>query len=173
MMMQGLKVTTPSDLSIVMTREFDAPRRLVWQAMTTPELMKKWMFCPPGWAWAVCENDLRVGGTFRWVWNGPDGQWALEITGVNKVIEPPSKVVHTERMRMGPGSGMGCAQGNDEELGELLATMELMEAGGRTTMKMTLEFASKEARDGALASGMEHGMEAGYKQLDAMLPGMR
>src|SRR5438045_1684960 len=64
----NLNVTTPTDRQIVMTRTFDAPRRLVWEAMSKPELVRRWLLGPPGWTMTVCDDDLRVGGTFRWVW---------------------------------------------------------------------------------------------------------
>lgn len=166
----GLKVSTPTPTTIAMTRTFGAPRTLVWEAMTSPDLLPRWMFCPPGWSWAACEMDVRVGGKFRWAWNGPDGRLALAIWGEYKEIDPPRKVVHTERMEMGPGAG-DCGGGGEgcAEPWELLATLELSEKGGVTTMLMTLSFGSTQARDGALASGMEHGMEAGYRAMDAYL----
>lgn len=101
----GLKVTTPSDLEIVITRSFNAPRPLVWEAMTKPELVRRWMFCPPGWSWAACEMDVRVGGKYRWTWNGPDGRLAMTISGVHREVQPPSRIVHTELMEMAAGAG--------------------------------------------------------------------
>lgn len=158
-------VETRGDLEIFITRTFDASRELVWKAMTTPELVRRWLYAPEGWEMTVCEGTIRVGGTYRWAWNGPDGTPALEISGKNTVVEAPGKLVHTERMKVW---GQGCPPAG-AELGELLATMILTERGGRTTMEMTLAFASKEARDGALASGMAQGMSAGYITLDGML----
>jgi uncharacterized protein YndB with AHSA1/START domain len=165
----GLKVAIPTETTIVFTRIFNAPRPLVWDAMTKPDLLPRWMFCPPGWSWAACEMDVRVAGKFRWAWNGPDGQLALSIWGVYREVNPPSRIVHTERMEMGPGAGPCGPEGGSPEPWELLATLELTEKGGITTMEMTLSFDSKQARDGALASGMEQGMEAGYKAMDAYL----
>jgi len=168
-----LRVTTPTDLEIVMTRAFDAPRRLVWEAMTRPELVRRWMFVPPGWAWAECEMDVRVGGKFRWAWNGPDGKLALSIWGEHREVSPPARIVHTECMEMGPGAG-GCASDCEgAEPWELLATIELVERGGKTHLTMTLLFPSREARDGALASGMEQGVAAGYDTLDGVLAELR
>jgi len=164
-----LQVTTPTDLEIVMTRTFDAPRRLVWEAMTKAELVRRWMFCPPGWSWAKCEMDVRVGGTYCWEWNGPDGRLALTIRGVHREVDPPHRIVHTERMEMAPGAGPCAPDGGPPEPWELVATLELSEKDEVTSMKMTLAFGSKQARDIALASGMEQGMEAGYAQLDAFL----
>lgn len=164
-----LMVTTPDDLQIVMTREFDAPRRLVWDAMTKPEFVRRWMFCPPGWSWAECTMDVRVGGRFRWAWNGPDGGLGLSITGEHREVTPPRRIVHTERMAMGPGAGACGPEREGGEPGEVLVTLELDERGTRTHMTMTISCPTKEIRDAMLASGMEQGMEAGYQQLDAIL----
>jgi len=164
-----LKVTTPTDLQIVMTRNFEAPRQLVWEAMTRPELVRRWMFTPPGWTWAVCEMDVRVGGKFRWAWNGPDGQIALTIWGEHREVNPPSRIVHTERMEMGPVAADGACPPDSAQVWELLVTLELTEQSGMTRMCMTMDFPSKEARDVALASRMEHGMAAGYSALDDFL----
>jgi uncharacterized protein YndB with AHSA1/START domain len=164
-----LHVATPTDLEIVMTRDFDAPRNLVWDAMTRPELVRRWMFTPPGWTWAVCEMDVRVGGKYRWAWNGPDGKISLTIWGEHREVTPPSRIVHTERMEMGPGTCDTGTTGDDSQTWELVATLELTEQSGITRMCMTLRFPSKDARDAALASGMEHGMAAGYSTLDEFL----
>lgn len=160
-----LKVTTPTDREIVMTRAFDAPRALVWDAMTRPELLQRWMFVPPGWTWAECEMDVRVGGKFRWAWSGPDGKLALAIWGEHREVTPPARIVHTERMEMGPG-GPGCEGSTPDAV---LVTLELSEQGGRTQLRMTISCPSKEVRDAMLASGMEHGVAAGYDRLDAIL----
>jgi uncharacterized protein YndB with AHSA1/START domain len=161
-MKHGLEVTTPSDLEIVMTRVFNAPRQLVWNAMTKPELIRRWLYAPEGWKMTVCEGEAKVGASFRWAWSGPDGKPALAIWGVNREVIPPEKVVHTESMAMGDGVPVG----------ELLATLVLTEGDGQTKLHMTLLFPSKEARDGALASGMERGVSAGYEKLDGMLAAM-
>jgi len=158
-----LEVTTPSDVEIVMTRTFNAPRHLVWNAMTKPELIRRWLYAPEGWTMTVCEGDAKVGGTFHWAWNGPDGKLGLTISGVNREVVPPAKMVHTETMALGDGV----------PLGELLATVVLTEREGKTHLRMTLLFPSKEARDGALASGMERGVRAGYEQLDEILAAMQ
>ena len=162
---RALAVTTPSDLEIVMTRSFDAPRRLVWDAMTKPELIRRWLYAPEGWQMSRCEMDVRVGGNFKWAWNDANGTWLMTITGVHREVTPPKHIVHTETMRMG---------GDDAPpLGELVATIDLTEQDERTTLRMTLVFNSKEERDGALKSGMEHGVSLGYERLDAVLAAMR
>lgn len=97
-----LRVKTPADPEIVMTRVFDAPRQSVWDAMTRPELLRRWMFTPPHWSWDTCEMDVRIGGSFRWVWSAPGGEMALTIEGEYREIDEPRRIVHTERMVMGP-----------------------------------------------------------------------
>src|SRR5437879_13296000 len=96
-----LKVTTPADREIVLTRVFDAPRRLVFDAFTKPELLKRW-FGPRGWSLVVCEVDLKVGGTFRFVLRGPDGR-DMGMRGVYREIVPPERSVHTEPFDDYPG----------------------------------------------------------------------
>lgn len=168
-----LKVTTPTDTQIVMTREFAASRELVWEAMTKPEWLRRWMFCPDDWSMTECHMNVRTGGDFRWVWDGPGGQRAMSITGVYREITEPARIVHTELMEMGPGAGAcgggegaeACAEGAGEPW-ELLATIDLTKTPGGTQLRMTLDFPSKHARDMALASGMEYGVGIGYDRLD-------
>src|ERR1700740_2551312 len=89
-----LQVTMPSDREIVLTRAFDAPRHLVFEAFTKPELLKRW-FGPRGWSLPVCEVDLRVGGGFRFVLRGPDGQ-QMGMRGTYRELDPPRRSVHVE-----------------------------------------------------------------------------
>ncbi|MGE3166295.1 MAG: SRPBCC domain-containing protein [Planctomycetota bacterium] len=156
-----LQVSTPSDTEIVMTRAFQAPRPLVWEAMTSPAKLPLWLFSPPGWTMTTCEGEPRLGGGYRWGWSDEHGQSVMLIHGVFLEVEPPARIVHTEIMEMGQ-----CGP-----VGQLVAKTELTERSGTTQMRMTLTFETKEARDGALAWGMETGMEAGYRTLDAMLAG--
>jgi uncharacterized protein YndB with AHSA1/START domain len=157
-MKNSLKVTTPSDREIVLTRSFDAPGHLVWAAMTKPELIKRWLFAPPGWSMTVCREDMKVGGSFRWEWAGADGKTLMVIRGVYREIVPFERIVRSEIMEFG---------GN--ETPEVLGTLRLTEQGGKTTITLTEVYPSKEARDAAIASGMESGVAAGYNQLEAML----
>jgi uncharacterized protein YndB with AHSA1/START domain len=152
------KITTPSDTEIAFTRLFNAPRQLVWDAMHKPELVRKWLFGPVGWTMTVCEGEPIVGGTFRWEWQNVDGR-AMAMTGTFTEVQPPEKVVRVERFEF------GC----EAQAGEQLGTMLLVEEGKLTRMNLVVRYPSKEARDGALASGMEHGMAAGYDRLDALL----
>lgn len=151
-----LQVTTPSEREIAMTREFNAPRRLVFDALTKPELLKRWLFGPPGWSFAVCEIDLRVGGTYRFVWSGPNGV-QMGVRGVYREVVAPELVVNTERF--------------DEAWypGEAIVTNSLAEVGGKTTLTLTLFYESKEARDTALKSPMEQGVAMGYDRLAEMV----
>jgi uncharacterized protein YndB with AHSA1/START domain len=160
-MKHTLQVSTPTDREVVMTRVFDAPRHLVWKAMTSPEFLKRWLFGPPGWTMTACEEDLRVGGAFHWAWSGPEGA-AMSMRGVYREIVPPERVVRTELFEF------GCAA----QAGEQLATLVLTEDAGKTYLTLTVLYPSKEARDGAIASGMERGVSAGYDRLDEILAAM-
>ena len=154
-----LKLTTPADLEIVITRAFEAPRRLVWQAMTRSELIRRWLFLPPGWTVTRCEEDVRVGGAYRWEWAGPDGKIAMAMGGVYREVVPHERLVRTEKFEF------GC----QPQAGEQLATLEFIEQRAGTLVKITVVYPSKEARDAALASGMEQGMATGYDKLEALL----
>ena len=157
-MSSSLNVTTPTDLEILITRGFNAPRELVWEAMSKPELIKQWLFGPPGWAMVLCEDDLRVGGKFRWGWRGPDGV-EMGMHGVYREVKPPERIVRTEVF------DFGC----DVQTTEQLCTLVLTEANDKTNLTLTVRYPTKEARDGAIASGMEHGVAAGYDRLEEML----
>jgi uncharacterized protein YndB with AHSA1/START domain len=155
-----LTVETPTDTTNRMTRSFRARRELVWRTMTDPALLRRWIWAPPGWTMTVCEGDVEVGGKFVWAWSDASGHAALKIHGENREVVAPRKLTHTETMEQAPYG----------VLGTMLNTIELTEDGDVTHMVMTMTFPNKEARDGALMSGMEHGMEAGYVTLDARLP---
>ena len=154
----NLQVTTPSDREIAMTRVFDAPRHLVFEALTRPELLQRWLLGPPGWSMPVCEVDLKVGGAYRYVWRSDDGGREFGSHGVFREVLPPERFVATEKM--------------DGFEGESLVTNSLAEQGGRTTLTLTMRFDSKEARDGALNSGMEKGVAISYDRLDEVLASM-
>lgn len=156
----AMTLAMPSDRVLLITRSFDAPRRMVWDAMTRPELIRKWLFAPPGWTMIECTEDLRPGGRYRWTWNGPDGNLAMVLRGEYKEVDAPERAVRTEVFEL------GC-----QPMPETLATMTLTEAGSVTTVTFTLLFPNKESRDGAVASGMEQGMTLGYNNLAEMLAG--
>jgi uncharacterized protein YndB with AHSA1/START domain len=151
----SLTVTAPGDREIVMTREFNAPRRLIFDALTQSALVSRWLLGPPGWTMPVCEIDLRVGGTFHYVWRGEDGT-EFGIHGVYREISPPDRVVHMESF-------------DGQEGGAAEVTWDLREENGRTTLICTSVYPTREARDAALASGMEHGVAASFDRLEGIL----
>ena len=155
----SLKVTTPSDREIAMTRVFDAPRHLVFEAYTRPELLKRWLGVHAGWSLAVCEIDLRVGGAYRYVWRGPNGE-EMGMGGVYREVAPPERIVATERFDQSwyPGEAVG--------------TIVMIEQGSRTTLTLTVRYESREARDAVLRSPMEEGVAAGYDKLAEVLATM-
>lgn len=154
-MKNTLNVATRGDREIVLTRTFDAARPLVWEALSKPEFLKRWLFGPPGWSMTVCDNDQRVGGTFRLAWKNTDGT-EMAMQGVYREVVAPERIVRTESFLF------GC----DAQSGEQLATLLLTEKGGQTLLTLTVLYPSKEARDAALASGMDRGVAAGYDRLD-------
>lgn len=157
-----LKITTPSDREIVISRTFDAPRRLVWQAMSRPEFLKRWLFGPPGWSMTICDEDQKVGGKFRYAWSNVDGR-EMAMSGIYREVVAPERVVRTESFEF------GC----EAQAGEQVGTMVLTEQGGKTIMTLTVLYPSKEARDGALSSGMDQGLDAGYSRLDEILESLK
>lgn len=149
-----LKITTPTDREIVMTRVFDAPRRLVFDAWTKPEHLSHWILGPEGWTMPVCEVDLRPGGAWHFVWRRSDGP-EMEMRGVYREIMPPERLVSTESWG-----------GNWPET---LNTLILSEEGGKTTATNTILYPSKEARDAALKTGMKEGVAASFHRLAELL----
>jgi uncharacterized protein YndB with AHSA1/START domain len=156
---KGLQITTPTEITIVLNRAFDAPRRLVWEAMFTPDRMRRWMLPPPGWTLTTCECEPRVGGKLSLAWKSDDADPAMTLRGEFTEVVVHEWAVHTETMALGSG----------EVVGSLLEKHEFAEKGGVTTMLITQTYDSREARDGAIASGMDQGMEACYQQLEALI----
>ena len=154
-----LHLSTPTDTTIALARTFNAPRRLVWEAMFTPDKMRRWMLPPPGWTMTTCECDARVGGAVEVAWKSDEADPAMTLRGVFTDVVPHERAVHTEIMALGSG----------QMIGSLVEKHEFFEEGDRTTMRITQTYASKEARDGAMASGMDEGLEACYQQLDTVL----
>jgi uncharacterized protein YndB with AHSA1/START domain len=152
----ALKVTTPSDREIAMTRAFDAPRRLVFDAWTKPELLKRWLGVFGGWSMDACEVDLKVGGRYRFVWRGPDGS-KMAMGGVYREVVPGERLVATETF--------------DDPWyeGEAVGTTVFVEQGGKTTVTTTVRYASREVRDAVLKSPMESGVAKSYDALDQVL----
>ena len=143
-------VATPSDREIVVTRVVAAPRRLVFDAYTIPEHVRRWMLGPEGWTMPVCEIDLRPGGTWHFVWRRADGT-EMAMRGEYREIEPPELLVSTE------------AWGGDWP--ETINTLLLSEKDGKTTITQRMLYPSKEARDAALQTGMQDGMSESFDRL--------
>jgi uncharacterized protein YndB with AHSA1/START domain len=153
-----LQVATPTEREIVVTRVFDAPRRLVFEAWTNPKHVPRWMLGPEGWTMPVCEIDLRPGGAWHFVWRHSDGT-EMEMRGVYREIVPPERLVSAE------------SWGGDWP--ETLNTLILSEEGGKTMSTVTILYPSKEARDAALKTGMKEGMSMSFDRLNEYLASLR
>ncbi|HEY6556147.1 MAG TPA: SRPBCC family protein [Polyangiaceae bacterium] len=156
-----LQVTTPSDREVRVVRTFNAPRELVYEAHITPAFVQRWMLGPPGWTMPVCEMDVRPGGAYRWRWKSVEDGKEFGFFGTFREVNAPSRLVHDEYYDPGDVGGPMSTE-------PALITLELEEAGDITTLTVTMLFPSKEARDGAVGSGMTDGMEIGYARLDEM-----
>ena len=157
-----LSVTTPSELEIVMTRTFDAPRDLIFEALTKPEHLVRW-FGSRQDKLAVCEVDLRPGGKARFVWRFGDGS-EMGITDTYREIVPPERIVFAETFDDPYREEMG---------GETINTFKLEERDGKTTLTATTLYKSREDRDRALATGMEEGAAETFDLLDELLATMK
>jgi len=153
--MQTVKVTTPSDREIAVSRDFDAPPGVVFDFHTKPELVKKWLLGPPGWTMPVCEIDLRAGGKYHYVWRSDDGGTEFGVRGEFREIEKPHRIVNVETMDGVPG--------------EALCTLTLVQSGTGTTLTLTMRFETQAHRDRALQSGMTDGMSASYDRLETFI----
>ena len=151
-------VTLPNDDQILITREFDAPKHLVYKAWTTPDLIKRWWSGNRGKT-TIAEIDLRVGGAWRCVMVTDDG-FEVAFHGEYREIIANERIVSTE-----------VYEGMPE--GEALNTVTLDEADGRTTLTVLVEHASKEARDAHVNSGMEVGMQEGLDLLEQIAVSLR
>ena len=153
---ETLKIGPTGEREVLITRRFDAPRRLVYDAHTKPELVQRWLR-PPGWRLAVCEIDLRVGGSYRYVWQGDrDGQ-KMGVGGVYREIVAPERLVVTEKF--------------DDAWypGEAINTTTFEEKDGQTVLSLRLLYESQSVRDMVLKSGMETGLSASYEQLEELV----
>ena len=148
----SFKVTTPTDRQIVMTRLFDAPRDLVFEAMTRPEHVKRWWgILDQRYSVPVCEIDLRPGGKWRFVGHGPMGD--VSFYGTYREIAPPDRLVFTEIYEPFPDA-------------ESVVSASFTEEDGKTRMTVTCEYSSPAVRDMVVNSGMERGAAISYDRLD-------
>lgn len=154
--MKTLTLEARGEREIIISRTFNAPRRLVFDAFSKPELVRQWLLGPPGWSMPVCEIDFRVGGRYRYVWRRDSGD-EMGMGGVYKEIVAPERIVATEKFDQSwyPGEGVG--------------TILLVEQGPKTLMTQTLTYESRAARDGVLKSPMEGGVAISYDRLEALV----
>lgn len=151
-------VTLPDDRSIVVHRDFDAAPDKVWRAMTEPQHLRRWLG-DPSFPLTTCEMDVRVGGSYRWVFSQSDGPATMGVRGIYNEVDRPRLLIATEQF--------------DDFPGPSLNTLVLDErADGRTAMTMTLRYLDREMRDGWIASGMTDGLKRSYEQLDNALAGI-
>ena len=155
----SFQATTPSDQEIVLTRLFDAPRQLVFEAMTKPEHVRRWWgILDERYSVPVCEIDLRPGGAWRFVGHGPMGE--VGFHGVYREIAPPERLVFTEIYDPYPDV-------------ESVVTSVFTEEGGKTRLTATCWYPSIEVRDGVLKSGMTHGAGLSYDRLEELVKELR
>lgn len=153
-MSSTLIISTPTDREIVTVRAFDASADLVFDALTKPELLRRW-YAPTEWSLTLCEIDLRVGGAWRFELRRPDGRVIAQL-GVYREISPPHRLVNTESWE-------------DWDPGECLVTTELVERAGKTTVRSSIVFPSSEARDTVLNGGFKDNASDNYDKLAAFL----
>lgn len=154
MMTGTLTVSMPNDLEVVLTRTFDAPPDLVFDALTKPELLKRW-YGPTGWTLTLCEIDLKPGGRWHFVVRRPDGKQIGQL-GVYRELVRGSRIVNTESWE-------------DWDAGETLVTTVLTGHGATTTYRSTIRFPSKEVRDTVVKNGLERGATDSYNKLAELL----
>ena len=147
------QVTTPGALEIVMQRDFDAPPDMIFDALTRPELVQRWLLGPDGWIMPVCEIDLRVGGAWRYSWRNAESGCEFGMHGEYREIVRPERIVHTEIF----GAG------------ESLVTSSITAKGDTTTLSMTMRFNSRAERDAAVETGMADGVAISYDRLEETL----
>lgn len=153
----ALSVTMDGDRELAMTRAFAAPRDLVFEAFTTPALVSRWLLGPDGWSMPVCEIDPTPGGAYRYRWrNDSDGK-EFGVSGTFIEITPGERIVHTELFD------------DDWTGGQAVVTTTFSEEAGQTTVRMTVLYASTEARQGVMKTGMTKGVAASFDRLESIL----
>lgn len=160
---QPAEVSLPSDTEVRVTRDFKAPRRLVWQAHVDPKLFQRWIGGYPGWSMPVCEMDVRTGGKYRWRWRTDDGGQEFGFFGEYVEVEAPVRMIATEYYD--PGTMGGAMDANSPTINHT----SFIENNGVTTLVTLLKYVSKEARDAAISTGMTDGMEVSYARLEKLV----
>ena len=157
-----IEVSRPNDREVRVVRQFNAPRHLVWDAHTKPELMQKWCIGYPGWTLPVCEMDVREGGKYRWRWRSDEDGSEFGFFGTFSEVKAPSRLAHDQYYD--PGDMDYAMPVGDP----CLVALDLSEADGVTTLVCTMTFVSKEVCESAVATGMTDGMEVGYVRIDEL-----
>ena len=160
-MKSDFQIRAQGERELVMTRSFAATRDMVFEAYTTPALLRRWLGVRAGWEMVVCEIDLRVGGKYRWVWRNAERGIEMGMGGVYREISPPERIVCTEQF--------------DDPWypGEALGTVTFVEAAGKTLLTLTMRYATAAARDAVLASPAATGVAEGFDKLAEVLATMR
>ena len=155
--MSDLKVEARGETELVISRTFDAPVEMVFDAHTKPELVRQWLLGPDGWTMPICEIDLRVGGKYRYVWKKEKTGDEMGMGGEFLEVDSPNKYVATEKFDQSwyPGGAV--------------ATTTFEGRSGKTAFRNVMKYDSYEAREAVLASPMEDGVSAGYDRLEALL----
>ena len=149
----------PSDTELTATRVFNAPRQMVFDAHTIPEHVQKWLLGPDGWSMPVCEIDLKRGGKWRYGWRNDKTGEEFGMSGEFTEVDRPSRVGFTERFM--------------DNMPETMNMNEFTEKNGKTTMKLTITYPSKEIREQVMATGMTGGMDTSYDRLEGYLASLR
>jgi uncharacterized protein YndB with AHSA1/START domain len=157
------QVSLPSDTEVRVTRDFKAPRTLVWQAHVDPKLFQRWIGGYPGWTMPVCEMDVRTGGKYRWRWRTDDGGMEFGFFGEYREVVAPSHMIAAEYYD--PGTMGGAMDASSPTINQTSFT----EKNGVTTLVTLLKYVSKEARDAAVSTGMTDGMEVSFARLDKLV----
>ena len=152
-----LKVEARGDTELVISRTFDAPVEMVFDAHTKPEIVRQWLLGPEGWTMPVCEIDLRVGGNYRYMWKKEKTGDAMGMGGEFMEVAIPNKYVATEKF--------------DKSWypGDAVSTTTFEDRNGRTAFQNVMKYDSREAREAVLASPMEEGLSVGYDRLENLL----
>ncbi|RUT32809.1 ATPase [Arsenicitalea aurantiaca] len=154
--MSSLEVTIPTDREVLTRRRFSAPRGLVYRAHTEPDLIKRWLLGPPGWTMPECRFDARVGGSYFYRWAHPT-EPGFALTGIITEIDPPDRIVSRENF---DSQWTG---------GETEVTQDFIPDGDGTIVAQRILFASREAREAGMATGMTDGMAMSFDALERLL----
>ena len=152
-----LKVEARGDNELVISRTFDAPVQMVFDAHTKPDLVRQWLLGPDGWTMPVCEIDLRVGGKYRYTWKKEKTGDLMGLGGEFMEVATPNRYVATEKF--------------DQSWypGDAISTTTFEDRNGKTAFQNVMKYDSREAREAVLASPMEEGLTVGYDRLENLL----